>query len=547
MSLMRTPKSDAAPTFRLKGALRRLRRTSVKSVALLTAGVVVFSGLSWLNSWEAEATTLSGSFNGTFASNQLWYKPNGNTYYSVLNPRAVGTNVGQSMLARFAASGTSGGTEGDSSDYYTIAVGPIFKEASGGTDTALHMVTIADPYNVSDDGASPVQVFRNENSRLNAYQYGRIRSTATAVPDSADQATINACRTGERYSGEIDQKNGYMYSVNEDYTFSVNGAAQSWAMRTAIYRFGLPSDTVKISCLAGASTIQAADGQSLNDQWLLATGESYSSASWVVSSDMAIDANGNFYILLRSDATHHALVRLDVPRDPDTGAPTAGTWTFRLVRAFQENATNNPKYGMAFQDGDLYTVDGEAYFYRWDTLSGAVTSVGRPNDPVVRNLPHDLASAQTAPVIEGRVYNDLDGDGKYVQDIDDDLEGMSIEIYHNTNTAADPVWVKRGDLVTDSEGKYSALVNDATGEYIVRLRQPVIGDVNAYQTFARDQEFSFTSGGETGSNTVQPYCATEDADYQLVPLEDAENGWVTCYGARRDGLDKLPTNLSVGS
>ncbi|MDR1431950.1 MAG: hypothetical protein LBI99_07500, partial [Propionibacteriaceae bacterium] len=484
------------------GALRRRRPALVKAVTLLAVGAVVFSGLTLVQNWGnpplAQATTWSNGFDGTFTSDQLWLKPGGDGYYSVSNPRELGSSVGPALLQRFTAGGTTGGTAGNTNDYYTIAVGPIFKEASGGADTSLHMVTIAEPYESSDNWTSQIQVFKSEDAKLNAYQYGPIRSTMTAVPDFADADMIRACRTGERYSGEIDQKNGYMYSVNEDYLFAVSGADQSWNMRTAIYRFGLPSDSPKVTCVAATAVIQGADGQNLNDQWQLATGQAYQSTSWSVSSDMAIDANGNFYILLRSDATHHALVRLDVPQDPDTGEPTAGTWTYRLVRAFQQNATNSAKYGMAFQDGDLYTVDANAYFYRWDTLSGAVTNVGQPATAAARNLPHDLASAQTAPVIEGRVYNDLDGDGKYVRGVDDDLEGMGIEIYHNTGTAAEPVWVKRGDLVTDSEGKYSALVNDATGEYIVRLKQPVIDNVNAYQTFARDQEFSFESGAATG-------------------------------------------------
>jgi hypothetical protein len=498
-----------------------------------------------MGSEDAEATTFYNGFTGTFTPEQLWYKPEADNYLSVSNPRDLGANVGPSMLRRFTAGGTTGGVAGDTADYYTIAVGPIFAEASGGTDTALHLISIAAPYDTSDTNTSPVQVFRNEGTRLNAYQYGPIRSTATAVPPSATAETISACRTGFRYSGEIDQKTGYLYSVNENYSFAVDGASQRWTMRTAIYKFGLPTDAVKFTCVAGTFSINGADNRGLDDQWNLATGENYSSTDWAVSSDMAIDANGNFYILLRADATHHALVRLDVPKDPDTGAPTEGQWTYRLVKAFSENATDARKYGMAFQDGALYTLDANAGFYRWDTLSGAVTNVGQA--PVSsRSLPHDLASAQTAPVIEGRVYNDLNGDGRYQEDIDDDLEGMTVEIYHNTAGAdAPPVWVKRGDLMTDSEGKYSALVNSATGEYIVRLTQPVIDNVNAYQTFARAQEFSFTSGGVTGTNTVQPYCASADAEYALVPLSAADaDGWVDCYGARRDGTD--PLTAAVG-
>jgi hypothetical protein len=513
------------------------------AVAFALGGVSLVQ--SWMSSPDAEATTFYNGFTGAFTSEELWYKPETDAYLSVSNPRELGANVGPSMLRQFTAAGTAGGTAGDPSDYYTIALGPIFTDASGGTDTALHLVSIATPYATSDSDTTPVQVFRAEGTRLNAYQYGPIRSTATAVPDSASAETVRACRTGYRYSGEIDQKTGYMYSVNEDYNFTVDGAADLWSMRTAIYKFGLPTDAVKLACVAGVSTIRGADARGLNDQWSLATGEDYANGGWHVSSDMAIDANGNFYILLRGDATHHALVRLDVPKDPDTGAPSEGQWTYRLVKAFSGNATNAMKYGMAFHDGALYTLDANADFYRWDTLSGTVASVGRA--PVgSRTAPHDLASAQTAPVIEGRVYNDLNGDGRYEVGVDDDLEGMNVEVYHNTaGSDEDPVWVKRGDLTTDSEGKYSALVNSATGEYIVRLTQPVIDNVNAYQTFARAKEFSFTSGGVTGTNTVQPYCASADAEYELVPLTAADaDGWVDCYGARRDGTD--PLTAAVG-
>ncbi|MDR0283551.1 MAG: hypothetical protein LBI33_01465, partial [Propionibacteriaceae bacterium] len=148
-----------------------------------------------------------------------------------------------------------------------------------------------------------------------------------------------------------------------------------------------------------------------------------------VASDMALDSVGNAYIVVTSDqaaptfglnaATRMWLVRV-VPSE-------TSNWTYELVAPLTAGAgqgavaigTNAQLiYGLAFYQGNLYALYGGATnLVRINPTSGQVFNI--PNGTsaaTVYPLSYDLASGQTATVVQGTVYNDTAGDGSVAGD-----------------------------------------------------------------------------------------------------------------------------------
>ncbi|MDR1295439.1 MAG: Ig-like domain-containing protein, partial [Bifidobacteriaceae bacterium] len=543
MSAAHSAKSTSA--LSLASVFKRLPRAVVRPVALLTAGAIALGGVtlaqSWMSSDEAQAITYSNGFDGVFKSNQLWLiTATNSTFRAWDDPQALTSSNFTTPTTRFTTSGSVNGTGGSGEE--SIAVGPVFKGGANGTDNVLHMVNWATSGsgNVFVSGWYP-------GLPLNGYPHGGFQNSTAVNGNSTLQGVCNGNGTGNgwgsRYSGEINQKNGYVYIVGGGATPSIDSSL-NFEFHAGIFRIN--AHTLTTTCMTAVKTVTGANGRTINQQWS-DLGNGSITGNWDGSSDMAIDANGNLYLFARNGSSAHALIRFSVPHDSNGDPVPGGAWTYSIVKAFPGTVTNDDSvYGMAFMDGALYTQQSGSTnrIRRWDTLSGNMTVLGTMSG--IGNA-RDLAGAQMAPVIEGRVYHDVNGDGEYVEGQDTHLPNMTLEFFQNTGTEDAPAWTKRGNLITDSEGRYSALINDAEGDYLVRLFQPTINNVKAYQTFARADSFPGGAGTNAGVNTVQPYCATEDADYQLVPLDAATNGWVSCYGARRDGIDKAPTNMSVGA
>ncbi|MDR3360618.1 MAG: Ig-like domain-containing protein, partial [Bifidobacteriaceae bacterium] len=135
------------------------------------------------------------------------------------------------------------------------------------------------------------------------------------------------------------------------------------------------------------------------------------------------------------------------------------------------------------------------------------------------------AAAQMAPVISGTVSNDVNGDGDVTND--PGAPGVIVEIWQKTGENS---WNKRGEVITNTAGNYSALLNSAVGEYAVRIKRPVINGINALQTYASAAAFPDGAGK---SNTLTAYCTANGSDYVANPA-----GGV-CRGARDDGIDAL--------
>ncbi|MDD7929832.1 hypothetical protein [Microbacterium thalli] len=238
-----------------------------------------------------------------------------------------------------------------------------------------------------------------------------------------------------------------------------------------------------------------------------------------VGSDFALDSAGNAYLLVlgRAPATGDGsqwaplstagapvsqlrgyVVRV-VPGDHNSG------WTYNVVTMLSADpnetssavrtfagrfgdgsgaptaATLANLYGAAFLNGKLYVgaMNAGANLYAIDTISGYTTHVRDSTGSTISPVSdvRDLASGQTASVIQGVVYDSPDGTSKR------DARGVSGQTIALYRENADGSLVLAGTRLTDGSGNYSFLTG-GPGTYIVRLVQPQIGGVNAVQTYA---------------------------------------------------------------
>ena len=243
-----------------------------------------------------------------------------------------------------------------------------------------------------------------------------------------------------------------------------------------------------------------------------------------VASDMALDADGNAYILVISGnaapsfglgaATRTWLVK--VTPSWDQSKP----WTYQLVTPLitgpgAGGAAADPDsgsfWGMAFYQGMLYYQYNATTIVAVNPMSGARYNVGGvsgsttvPNSGSIR----DLASGQTAMVLEGVVYNDQNADGDITGD--PGLPGQTVALYMKVGDN----YVFEGTRTTNDSGTYSFLLG-GNGDYIVRLVQPTINGVNAWQTYA---------SASSDQNSVSPQCVASTG----ISFPTTSTG--PCYG-----------------
>jgi adhesin/invasin len=507
----------------LAGVLRRLPKAVVKPVALITAGAIALGGVtlaqSWMSSQEADAVTRNtANWNGNFSRDILWLTNlTGSTVRGYYNPQNLAANTGAATaLTMFDGNGSTHGEPEAGQE--TAAVGPIFKPYSG--STYKHMVM------TSAGGTTAVYIDRG-NGTVDGYPWGSLPDCPNTEPGQS--GTSN----GSNYSSEINQKNGYMYVVGGSGSPSLNGGTNALTgVQPRILRVGQSGG---FTCLSGAKRIVGMGDRTINTQWNAMTGYNYT-GNWSAGSDMAIDANGNLYLFLTASSTAHALLRVVVPTN--AGEPTGGTWRYEVVKAFLTGSTTDSAvWGMAFMDGDVYTAHASNALWRWNPLSGTATNLGQaPGDPA------DLAGGQAAVVIEGTVYNDLDGDGVVdengdgIRNAGDDpgAPNVTVELFEGNAAQSSTTWTNRGTLTTNSDGNYSALLPSSSHEFAVRVKRPVINTANAFQTYASAGTYT----NEGLSNTVTPNCVSNGVDY----VDQTASG--PCFGARFDGVDALDVSLN---
>ena len=262
------------------------------------------------------------------------------------------------------------------------------------------------------------------------------------------------------------------------------------------------------------------------------------------ASDMALDANGNAYLLVNSTTavpswgvgtgTTTWMVRV-VPGK--SGQP----WTYSLVMPLkaapgQANATNNflsngSIFGMGFFEGMLYAATNTRLF-EINPMSGLVYNLphGSATPPTVGPVEStvlDLASGQGAMVIEGTVYNDIAGDG-VLNGADAVLPDQTVALYmEDPNNPGS--WIYEGSRKTNGSGQYSFLVG-GYGNYAVRLVSPTVDNAMAWQTYA-------TGGGNR--NPVVAVCSNGNIT----------SGSGKCFGAKPYPYSDpaLPGDNTVGT
>ncbi|MDR2378597.1 MAG: hypothetical protein LBD70_04120, partial [Bifidobacteriaceae bacterium] len=483
-------------------------------MALATAAVVVASsGLAGLAT-PAEATKYLDGWNGIFSRSQLYGIGGGqlNSAYAWDQPWTVAA-----LPAAKRIFDKSQGTDGSSTSniWETFAVGPVYA-ATG--DYTLHGV------GWYSTASSPVTLMERDNSRrqLNAY----------AMTPFSGSVGGRACTGGSALSGEINQKDGTVYAImsSANQAFAAN-AAPATGVRLSIFRVAkTASGTRTVSCVAtnGGQLVPAT--QTIYEAWssqFSGTPPFTPESNWALASDLAIDANGDAYVFGHNAANRHVLLRVNIPRTADDQPDPRGEYTYEVVRFFTETSNNNANYGLTFMNARLYVQDSLGRMWRYDPLDGVIENLGAAG----LNSPKDLASAQMAPVVKGTVFEDANANS--VRDSGEaGVSGVVIEIWQNVAGSNPARWNPVGSVVTDRQGAYSSLAPTAAGDFLIRVRQPKLGGVNATQTYASAGQFRFRNGSP---NVVLAYCFNQAGDYRPI----TESG--PCHGARADGIDPPAT------
>lgn len=188
-----------------------------------------------------------------------------------------------------------------------------------------------------------------------------------------------------------------------------------------------------------------------------------------IISDMAIDAEGNAYLVVGESTSSSAtwrLVRI-VPKN------TSGGWKYNVVTTLTRPNTNGVPpnhYAMGFLNGKLYIGYLGIAVYECEPLTGACRDLGRVTPP---NEYRDFATCQVAPVIHGKIYNDTNGDG-VISPEEKNAKGVSGVVVEIWEAVANGKVTKRGEQVTSELGEYSFIVGSTKGTYYIRLKQPQI-------------------------------------------------------------------------
>ncbi|MCL1923795.1 MAG: Ig-like domain-containing protein [Propionibacteriaceae bacterium] len=233
-----------------------------------------------------------------------------------------------------------------------------------------------------------------------------------------------------------------------------------------------------------------------------------------VASDMALDGAGNAYILVQegSDSTKRATLMRVVP------APASSPnipWTYNKVKSGIPLGNQYMAWGMAFHNGKLYAGREwyDTYYDIINPLSGERQAFQGPTNLWVQ----DFAATQTAMVIDGKIYNDKNGNGR-IDAGEEGAAGIKVAIYQLINGN----YVLQGSLDTDASGSYSALL-PGKGDYVVRVVQPQISGINAVQTWAKGEYLSESDG----IDSTTPVCWNEGGSVGDIDFDGP------CFGAKK--------------
>ncbi|MDR0665947.1 MAG: Ig-like domain-containing protein [Campylobacteraceae bacterium] len=248
--------------------------------------------------------------------------------------------------------------------------------------------------------------------------------------------------------------------------------------------------------------------------------------SYAVASDMAIDADGNAYILARYSGTSYSLIRINMKDQNGNFLPTPWYGTAIKTGIILSSASSySGIWGMAFLNGKLYFTRSDD-LYSLDPLTGAVATV-RTDLP--GSSPYDLASCQVAPIVRGTVYNDADGDG-VISGSEAGISGLTVQLYSAAGSLL-------STATTATDGTYSFIINNSNNaDFYIRVKQPSINGIHAAQTWASGGTFT---DRDSKINTVYNYCTDFTNDDTTGSSQNR-----TCYGARADGVDGAANGIA---
>jgi hypothetical protein len=278
--------------------------------------------------------------------------------------------------------------------------------------------------------------------------------TVTRVTSTNARTTFTVPRPNSAYNywsgGEVNQQTGEIYFTSGE--LDEISATQS-SNRFRIMRYNPLTGNYVMGRLVPAPGETARNGY--------------------IYSDMAVDADGNVYIISRSttNANQQYLLKVNVTSVLDNGLKD---WTYSTVAKLNGYSDALNGWGMAFHQGKLYFQREVYALYEMDPLTGNVTNRTRPTPG--QNI-FDLATAQTATLIKGKVFNDANGNGIIEATETAGVPGINITVKEGGTTLPT-------NITTNASGEYSLIVPKSNATYDIILSSPKINGVHAVQTWA---------------------------------------------------------------
>ncbi|WP_317643652.1 SdrD B-like domain-containing protein [Bombiscardovia apis] len=291
------------------------------------------------------------------------------------------------------------------------------------------------------------------------------------------------------------------------------------------------------------------------------------------SPDMGLDASGNFYVYAATSGSYTNTGTTEILKiAPNTvfngneksitdGSPDT-PWRYSVLTKTKHGETFSPSgygapanwvVGMGVHSGNflfsgyypLYgrftpsdgstmttPMNATKYPVRVNPLDGVMNIITTTNNPSIAT-PYgsttiqnplsdsggnrDSASAQELIVVKGKVYEDSKSDADYSGFKDAGVMGLTVDLYDKNGKLV-------GTTTTSADGSYSFILS-AYGTYYVRLVQPRIDNVNAFQTWA--SVVGGTGADPAGSANI-PTVSCVGGD---ISVETGESGR-PCQGAK---------------
>ncbi|MDR0408345.1 MAG: hypothetical protein LBH45_05485 [Campylobacteraceae bacterium] len=245
-------------------------------------------------------------------------------------------------------------------------------------------------------------------------------------------------------------------------------------------------------------------------------------ASYKVQSDMAIDADGNAYIMISEDKNFHLL-----KVTPDKN--NQNNWRYTEVQKFTLD-TKAEIWGMSFLNGMLY-INSRFYIYELNPLTGTWRDT-----KFYADNSYDFTACQMAPVIKGKVYLDADGDGilSSSEKKSNGLKDIEIQVY-------DIAYNHLGSQLTNSKGEYNFLLPSSNSTFYIRMKKPQMNGLNVGQTWASGGKYTWNGPNNRGVNSVTPIC------HNNMSIPNTKYYEKACYGAKENGIEHSSNFIALAN